>query len=105
MRQACHSSRAAARSGRLRPAPRLDDRRNLLVTSIFVTGSADGIGRRTAQLLVADGHRVVLHARDERRAAEALEAVPGSAAGCPPGNSPATAWSASSRSTPWPPTC
>jgi NAD(P)-dependent dehydrogenase (short-subunit alcohol dehydrogenase family) len=30
-----------------------------------------------ARLMVADGHRIVLHARDEARAAEALAAVPG----------------------------
>ena len=47
------------------------------MTSVLVTGSADGIGRETAARLVALGHRVVLHARDERRAEDALAAVPG----------------------------
>ena len=46
------------------------------MSSIFVTGSSDGIGRRTAELLVRDGHRVLLHARDSDRAVQALEAVP-----------------------------
>jgi NAD(P)-dependent dehydrogenase (short-subunit alcohol dehydrogenase family) len=50
------------------------------MASVFVTGSADGIGRETARQLVADGHRVVLHARDERRAEAAVAAVPGAAA-------------------------
>ena len=43
---------------------------------IFITGSSDGLGRMAAQLLVAQGHRVVLHARDARRAADARAAVP-----------------------------
>ncbi len=44
---------------------------------IFITGSADGRGQMAARLMVADGHRVVLHARNEMRAEEALAAVPG----------------------------
>src|SRR5258708_9038642 len=44
---------------------------------IFVTGSADGLGQMAARLMVADGHRVVLHARSDKRAKEALAAVPG----------------------------
>ncbi|WP_207557208.1 SDR family NAD(P)-dependent oxidoreductase [Paraburkholderia acidicola] len=44
---------------------------------IFITGSADGLGQMAARLLVADGHRVVLHARSEARAEEALAMVPG----------------------------
>ena len=42
-----------------------------------MTGSADSIGRQTAQSLVAAGHQVVLHARSEERAEVALDAVPG----------------------------
>jgi NAD(P)-dependent dehydrogenase (short-subunit alcohol dehydrogenase family) len=49
------------------------------VASIFVTGSSDGIGRETARQLVKGGHRVVLHARDHRRADAAAAAVPGAA--------------------------
>lgn len=49
------------------------------MSSIFVTGSADGIGRETASTLVRMGHRVVLHARDSARAQEARAAVPGAA--------------------------
>src|SRR5512132_1737325 len=44
---------------------------------IFVTGSADGLGQMAARLMVKDGHRVVLHARNEKRAKEALATVPG----------------------------
>ncbi|HEY2864693.1 MAG TPA: SDR family NAD(P)-dependent oxidoreductase [Casimicrobiaceae bacterium] len=44
---------------------------------VFVTGAADGLGRRVAQLLVGGGHRIVLHARNATRAKEALDAVPG----------------------------
>ncbi|MEU4761874.1 SDR family NAD(P)-dependent oxidoreductase [Actinosynnema sp. NPDC023794] len=49
------------------------------MTSVLVTGSADGIGRETAATLVSLGHRVVLHARDGARAGQALAAVPGAA--------------------------
>ena len=44
---------------------------------IFVTGSADGLGQLAARRMVGDGHRVVLHARNARRAKEALDALPG----------------------------
>jgi NAD(P)-dependent dehydrogenase (short-subunit alcohol dehydrogenase family) len=44
---------------------------------IFVTGSADGLGQMAARRMVEDRHRVVLHARNEKRAKEALTAIPG----------------------------
>lgn len=44
---------------------------------VLVTGSSDGLGRLTAGLLVEQGHKVVLHARDATRGREALAAVPG----------------------------
>jgi NAD(P)-dependent dehydrogenase (short-subunit alcohol dehydrogenase family) len=47
------------------------------MSRIFITGSADGLGQMAARLLVADGHQVVLHARNISRANEALKAVPG----------------------------
>ncbi len=50
------------------------------MASIWVTGSSAGIGRQTAITLVQMGHRVVLHARNEQRAVEAEQAVPGAAA-------------------------
>lgn len=49
------------------------------MATVLVTGSADGIGRRTAELLVRGGHRVVLHARNEQRATVAKAAVPDAA--------------------------
>src|SRR3954464_2898988 len=36
---------------------------------IFITGSADGLGRATAQTLLDDGHEVVVHARSAERLA------------------------------------
>jgi NAD(P)-dependent dehydrogenase (short-subunit alcohol dehydrogenase family) len=47
------------------------------MSRIFVTGSADGLGKMAAQLLVEQGHQVVLHARNKLRAQEALTVVPG----------------------------
>jgi NAD(P)-dependent dehydrogenase (short-subunit alcohol dehydrogenase family) len=44
---------------------------------IFITGSADGLGQLAAATLVAQGHKVVLHARNEKRGKEALDRVPG----------------------------
>jgi NAD(P)-dependent dehydrogenase (short-subunit alcohol dehydrogenase family) len=49
------------------------------VASIFVTGSADGIALDTARQLLAAVHRVVLHARDDTRAADTRAAAPGAA--------------------------
>jgi NAD(P)-dependent dehydrogenase (short-subunit alcohol dehydrogenase family) len=49
------------------------------MSRIFITGSADGLGQLAAQLLVAEGHHVVLHARNAARAKQALTSVPGAA--------------------------
>lgn len=43
---------------------------------VFVTGSSDGLGRMAAELLIEQGHRVVLHARNEKRGKEAMAAIP-----------------------------
>jgi NAD(P)-dependent dehydrogenase (short-subunit alcohol dehydrogenase family) len=43
---------------------------------IFITGSTDGLGRAAAQTLINDGHRVVLHARSDERAAAVADLVP-----------------------------
>src|SRR5215218_8671734 len=43
---------------------------------IFITGSADGLGRLAAKALITQGHHVVLHARNEKRGRETLEKVP-----------------------------
>ncbi len=47
------------------------------MTRIFITGSADGLGQLAASALVAQGHEVVLHARNRKRGYEALDKVPG----------------------------
>ena len=44
---------------------------------IFITGSADGLGRLAARNLVTLGHEVVLHGRNRDRAQDAMRAVPG----------------------------
>lgn len=43
---------------------------------VFITGSSDGLGKMAAQLLIDQGHRVVLHARNEARSKDARAAVP-----------------------------
>ena len=43
---------------------------------IFITGSADGLGRMAGELLADQGHAVVLHARNQARARHARAAVP-----------------------------
>jgi NAD(P)-dependent dehydrogenase (short-subunit alcohol dehydrogenase family) len=48
-----------------------------IMSRIFITGSADGLGKLAAKALVAQGHTVVLHARNEERGIEALREVPG----------------------------
>jgi NAD(P)-dependent dehydrogenase (short-subunit alcohol dehydrogenase family) len=47
---------------------------------IFITGSADGLGNLAARQLISQGHEVVLHARDEHRAQQALAHTPGARA-------------------------
>jgi NAD(P)-dependent dehydrogenase (short-subunit alcohol dehydrogenase family) len=47
------------------------------MSRIFITGSADGLGRLAALRLVGQGHRVILHGRSEERARQAITAVPG----------------------------
>ena len=44
---------------------------------VFITGSSDGLGRMAAQLLIEQGHGVVLHARNAERGRQALAAVAG----------------------------
>jgi NAD(P)-dependent dehydrogenase (short-subunit alcohol dehydrogenase family) len=39
------------------------------VGRIFVTGSADGLGRAAAETLVSEGHEVIVHARNAQRLA------------------------------------
>src|SRR3990170_226135 len=49
------------------------------MSRVLITGSADGLGLSAAQRLLADGHEVVLHGRNEVRSAAALAAAPGAA--------------------------
>ncbi len=43
---------------------------------VFITGSSTGLGLMAAELLIEQGHRVVLHGRNQKRADETLAAVP-----------------------------
>jgi NAD(P)-dependent dehydrogenase (short-subunit alcohol dehydrogenase family) len=43
---------------------------------IFITGSSDGLGLAAAQLLLEQGHSVVLHARSQQRAEETQNKLP-----------------------------
>ncbi len=43
---------------------------------IFITGSSDGLGMMAAKILIQQGHQIVLHARNQDRAEQALEANP-----------------------------
>ena len=42
---------------------------------IFITGSADGLGRAAAQTLIGDGHEVIVHARSAERLAAVTDLV------------------------------
>ena len=46
------------------------------MSRIFITGSSEGLGLMAGQLLVEEGHSVVLHARNEARALDARKALP-----------------------------
>jgi NAD(P)-dependent dehydrogenase (short-subunit alcohol dehydrogenase family) len=45
----------------------------MIMARIFITGSTDGLGRAAAQSLMKQGHRVVLHARSQKRAAALID--------------------------------
>ena len=47
---------------------------------IFITGSSEGLGLMSGQLLAEQGHAVVLHARSEARARDARVGLPGAEA-------------------------
>ena len=49
------------------------------MTRIFITGSSTGLGLMAAQLLIEQGHAVVLHGRDKARGKAALAGAPGAA--------------------------
>jgi NAD(P)-dependent dehydrogenase (short-subunit alcohol dehydrogenase family) len=46
------------------------------MSSIFISGSSTGLGMMAAELLVSQGHEVVLHARDVNRADDATRLLP-----------------------------
>jgi NAD(P)-dependent dehydrogenase (short-subunit alcohol dehydrogenase family) len=46
------------------------------MSRVLITGSSDGLGLLAAQRLLAAGHEVVLHARNQGRARDALIAAP-----------------------------
>jgi NAD(P)-dependent dehydrogenase (short-subunit alcohol dehydrogenase family) len=50
------------------------------MSRVFITGSSDGLGQMAAQLLIEQGHGVVLHARNEQRAQQARSIVSGAEA-------------------------
>ena len=47
---------------------------------IGITGSTDGIGRAAARVLLADGHRVLVHARSRERGEPVAKALGGDVA-------------------------
>lgn len=51
-------------------------KRYFIVARIFITGSADGLGKLSANALIAEGHQVLLHARNAERAEQAMKTVP-----------------------------
>jgi NAD(P)-dependent dehydrogenase (short-subunit alcohol dehydrogenase family) len=48
-----------------------------IMSRVFITGSADGLGQMAARLLIEAGHEIVLHGRNEARAQAALKGAPG----------------------------
>lgn len=46
------------------------------MSRVIITGSTDGLGLLAAELLVSQGHRVVLHARNSARAADVKRRLP-----------------------------
>ncbi len=46
------------------------------MAKILITGSTDGIGFLAAEILLDEGHEVVLHARNAQRAAQVMEKLP-----------------------------
>lgn len=52
------------------------------MSKIFITGSSDGLGKLAAEKLIAQGHEVFLHARNEARATSTLGKIRGSKGIC-----------------------
>jgi NAD(P)-dependent dehydrogenase (short-subunit alcohol dehydrogenase family) len=49
------------------------------MSRVFVTGSSTGLGLMAGRVLAEQGHRIILHARDEHRADNARTALPAAA--------------------------
>ena len=72
-------------SSRMRPSAagswaRVRWERIAAMATICITGSSDGIGLTTARVLLADGHRVLIHARSQHRGRPVLEQLGGETA-------------------------
>ena len=63
-------------AGRRAPLPQQWEKMAAM-SVICITGSSDGIGLATARVLVADGHRVLIHARSRDRGRPVLEQLGG----------------------------
>jgi NAD(P)-dependent dehydrogenase (short-subunit alcohol dehydrogenase family) len=50
------------------------------MSRVFISGSSTGLGLMAGELLIEEGHQVVLHARNAARADDAKRAVPGAEA-------------------------
>ncbi|WP_186055181.1 SDR family NAD(P)-dependent oxidoreductase [Burkholderia gladioli] len=50
------------------------------MSRIFITGSTDGLGLMAAELLLSEGHEVVLHARSPQRVENVRRRLPGASA-------------------------
>jgi NAD(P)-dependent dehydrogenase (short-subunit alcohol dehydrogenase family) len=46
------------------------------MAQVFITGSSEGLGLMTGRVLAEQGHKVVLHARNDKRARDARAALP-----------------------------
>ena len=73
-------SPASAVRARSAGRPTTTDLEDLLMARVFVTGSSTGLGLMAGELLVEQGHRVALHARNAARADETRRALPEAAA-------------------------
>src|SRR5579862_6742985 len=52
----------------------------MLMSRVFISGSSTGLGLMAGELLIRQGHQVVLHARNAARARDARRALPGAEA-------------------------
>lgn len=78
---ACLRAWTFARSTVIPPAA-IDrpEHRRITVSRIFISGSSTGLGLMAGELLINQGHKVVLHARNAGRAEDAKRALPGAGA-------------------------